>query len=98
MKSTYPWQHTATELVHFHGKRIALFGPNYIWTGNLVQETPNTITLENVNQLFETGSHKDESTENERICDTMTFFKVAICNIGDPIWTNDEYTKEKANG
>jgi hypothetical protein len=95
MKEQYPWKHEFGELKHFHDKRIAVFGPNYIWTGNLVQETEHTVTLTNVNQLFETGSHKTEDTENERICDTMTFFKAAICNIGDPIWTNDEYTKEK---
>ena len=95
MKTQSTWLHTSLELKHFHGKRVALFGPNYIWTGNLVQETEHTITLTNVNQLFETGSHKTEDTENERICDTMTFFKAAICNIGDPIWTNDEYKKEK---
>lgn len=91
---THQWKHKDNELAHFHNKRIAVFGPNYIWTGNLVQETDNTVTLENVNQLFETGSHKTSDTENERICNTMTFFKAAICNVGDPIWTDDEYKKE----
>ena len=93
--SKYTWTNTHDELKHFHGKRIAVFGPNYIWTGRFVQETEHTVTLENVNQLFETGSHKTEDTENERICDTMTFFKAAICNIGDPILTNDEYPKKE---
>lgn len=89
--NTNKWTHTSTELAHFHDKRIAVFGPNYIWTGNFVQETANTVTLINVVQLFETGPHSSTETECEAICKVMTFMKAAICNIGDPIWTNDEF-------
>lgn len=71
------------------GSRVAVFGPNYIWTGNLVEETDDTITLDDVNQLFETGPHTTKETEHERICDTMVFYKSAVCNVGNPIWVDD---------
>ena len=71
------------------GSRIAVFGPNYIWTGDFVEETEDTIAITDVNQLFETGPHTTIETEHERICDTMVFYKSAICNVGDPIWTAD---------
>lgn len=86
---------SAFELKKFHGKRVAVFGPNYIWTGNLIEETDNTVELQDVNQLFETGPHTTKETEHEKICENMVFFKSAICNVGDPIWTDDANTGAK---
>ena len=79
-------------LKKFHGKRVAVFGPNYIWTGDLVEETDDTIVLSDVNQLFETGPHTTVETEHERICENMVFYKSAVCNVGDPLWTADANT------
>lgn len=77
------------------GSRVAVFGPNYIWTGNFVEETDDTVVLDDVNQLFETGPHTTKETEHERICDTMVFYKSAICNVGNPLWVDDANTGAK---
>lgn len=90
------WNHTAFAYKHFHNSRIAVFGPSYIWTGELIQETEEAVTLKNVNQLFETGSHSSVESEREKICEVMTFPKTAICSIGDPIWTADAFEEKGA--
>jgi hypothetical protein len=95
IKRLIKWWYSSNENKMWHGKRCAVFGPNYIWTGNFIEETKNTLTLENVVQLFETGPHSSVETECEAICKHMTFMKAAICNIGNPIWTNDEFKFEK---
>lgn len=70
----------------FMGKRIAVFGPSFIWIGRLTRETPRCITLDDVYQIYTTGQHDQNSPDKERICDVMVIEKNSICNVGATIW------------
>ena len=69
-----------------HGKKVAVYGPNFIWTGTLASETEKTILLTDVHQIYDTNSHSDDKADGERIADEMFHSKDAIINIGETKW------------
>ena len=68
------------------GKRISVYGPNYIWRGLLVGITPQMITLDDCHQVFETGDHRTVECDSELI-GKQHFTIGAICNWGECQWS-----------
>jgi len=68
------------------GKWVGLYGPNYIWTGKLVEETKNTLVLEECQQVYETREHSASNADREMCSPRMIFPKSAICNVGETKW------------
>jgi hypothetical protein len=68
------------------GKRVSIYGPNFIWTGKFVGESDDAIVLEHVSQIYDTNSHAECEPDLEWITDVMIYPKCAICNIGTSRW------------
>ena len=78
------------EYSHHMGKRVAIYGPNYIWTCTLVGETDTALIVEDVWQVFETGAHDQKAASLEKCSDIGTFPKTAICNVVEPKWATQK--------
>lgn len=78
------------EYAHHMGKRIAIYGPNYIWSCTLVGETDTALIVEDVYQVFETGAHDQQSASQEKCSEIATFPKTAICNVVEPKWAHQK--------
>ena len=73
-------------LEKYIGKRIAIYGPNYIWRGELKEVNGKFLVLSDVYQVLDTGDHDTEVCESERISDEQVFPVSAICNVGPAKW------------
>lgn len=69
-----------------HGKHVAIFGPNFIWSGLLAEETETTLVLHDVSQVYNTGAHNEVKAEREYMSPLQIFPKTSICNIGTTKW------------
>jgi hypothetical protein len=76
----------AEEYKRLHGQYVAIYGPNYIWTGLLVGETENVIHLQDCQQVYETREHSAANADREPCSELMLFPKSAVCNIGATKW------------
>jgi hypothetical protein len=74
------------DYAHFLDKRVAVFGPNFIWTGKLTGVTHETLFIEDVHQVYDTGPHDTDDFSGSRICDSMVLERAAVCNVCAPIW------------
>ena len=68
------------------GQYIAIYGPNYIFTGKLAGVTPDCLYLDDVWEVFTTGEHRVESFEGEFFSESQSFSRCAVCNCGPTPW------------
>ncbi len=68
------------------GRRVAVYGPNFIWIGKLSGVSTETIALADVSQVDDTNSHGESSATSEWISDVMIFERAAVCCVVPAKW------------